>query len=284
MSRRSRIAQELAWSLRRRKARIGSTAASPRVRMRPNTCSFSSVSVVAGSTVTVKRASSDAVASGRSITPSCWMAFWRASGPPYFWVTLAFSLVARSGLLPPPKMSRMPTGNARSLSRSATDVDQYHLAAVRAGAVLVEVDGLPGSERDVALHHRDGERGLGERGADVARHVVRALGGGVVEAVTIGDEPGEEALEVREHLRIGVLLDDQAGRGVADETGDDGRARAGRRDAKAVHEVGHLAGDVVQATPVGGDGDGVRLRVHRKGQAALTSRRAGRKRQWRAHA
>jgi hypothetical protein len=92
------------------------------------------------------------------------------------------------------------------------------------------------------------------------------LGGVVEDAVTVGDEAGEEALEVREHLRVGVLLDDQAGRGVADEAGDDAGARSGRGDSKPVHEVDHLPGDVVQAAPAGGEGDGVRLGVHREGK------------------
>src|SRR5215813_1295782 len=270
------MAQELAGSFRRRKVRIGPTAASPRDRIKAKTCSFSSASVVWGSTAMVKRARSDAVASGRSISPSCWMAFWRASGPPYFCVTLAFSLVARSGLLPP-KMSRMPTGDALSLPVSATDVDQHDLAAVAPGAVLVEVDGLPGAEREVSLHHRDGQGGLGERRADVAGHVVRALGGVVEEPVTVGDEAGEEALEVREHLWVRVLLDHQAGRGVPDEAGDHAGAGTGRGHPQAVHEVGHLAGDVVEPAPAGGECDGVRLGFHRGRPAAFTSGRVRRK-------
>ncbi len=74
-SERIRTAQELAWSLRRREFATGSTASFPNPLISSKTCSFSSASVVPGSTVIVNRAISEETASGIFISPSCEMAF-----------------------------------------------------------------------------------------------------------------------------------------------------------------------------------------------------------------
>jgi len=51
-----------------------------------------------------------------------------------------------------------------------------HFAAVGRNSVLEQVNPLPGAEREPAAHHRNRQRGLGQRRAEMARHVVAAFG------------------------------------------------------------------------------------------------------------
>lgn len=58
---------------------------------------------------------------------------------------------------------------------SFTDEVKHHLAAVRAAAVLEEVDALPRPEDEPAAREGDGKRNLSEGGPDMGRHVIRSL-------------------------------------------------------------------------------------------------------------
>src|SRR5581483_5176015 len=118
------------------------------------------------------------------------------------------------------------------------------------GPVLVEQDPLPCTEGGAALPDRDGEGGRGEGGADVCRHVVGTFGGVAEERVALRNQPVEEALQVAQHLRIGVLLDQQRGGGVLDVEGEE----AGL-DAGAPRPTLDLPGDLVEPPPFRLDGD-----------------------------
>ena len=103
------------------------------------------------------------------------------------------------------------------------------------------------AEAELPVEERDAERGLGERRLDVRRHVVGPLGVVLVAhpwLVAVGDKAGEEALQVGPHGGIGVLLDDQAGRGVADEDRAQPRPQAGAPDDRR-----HFRGQRVKPRP-----------------------------------
>ena len=54
---------------------------------------------------------------------------------------------------------------------------QHHFAPMRRVAMLEDIKPLPGAQRRLAVLHRNADRGLGQRGADMRRHVVRPFGG-----------------------------------------------------------------------------------------------------------
>ena len=68
--------------------------------------------------------------------------------------------------------------------------------------------------------------GLGQRGLDVSRHVVRALGAMDEQGIAIRYQPLEKGDQVAPDVRIGVFLDQQ---------------RGGRMPAKDVRQTGHNA-------------------------------------------
>src|SRR5688572_16401238 len=86
-----------------------------------------------------------------------------------------------------------------------------------ATAVLPEVDALPRAKGELLAEDRNRQRGRGERGLDVRRHVVGALRVVLVEGIAFRDEALQPALEVALRRRVGVLLDHEAGGGVAQE-------------------------------------------------------------------
>src|SRR5581483_7019459 len=118
--------------------------------------------------------------------------------------------------------------------------DQLALAAV--AAMFPEVNALPSAKAELALHDGNGKRRGGERGLDVRRHVVRSFGVVLIERIALWHESIQPALEVVLRGGIGVLLDDEARGGVADEE----RAQA-VADTRLAHERSHLLRDLVQA-------------------------------------
>ena len=81
---------------------------------------------------------------------------------------------------------------------------------MRAKPVLPQVDALPCAEREAS--HRQWNRKLdrGQRRADVGWHVIGALVTMAEQRVPIRYQSSEEAFEVFTHLRIGILLHEQA--------------------------------------------------------------------------
>ena len=76
-----------------------------------------------------------------------------------------------------------------------------------------------------AVEDRDGEGHARQHGADMGRHVVRALGAVDVAGVA-RRQPVEGGEEVGLHVGIGIFLDGQGGRGVPAEHGDEPGADA----------------------------------------------------------
>ena len=120
-----------------------------------------------------------------------------------------------------------------------------------------KIDSLPCAQRKPSIHDRNGEVGLGERRADVRRHVVGTFHGVPIIRMMLRSEPFEEVAQIGDHIRIGVLLNgerggcvlaeqrQQPGRDVAfgDPIGDGRRevveALACRSDFKAGGELLH---------------------------------------------
>src|ERR1035437_6787779 len=91
----------------------------------------------------------------------------------------------------------------------------------------------------------DGRKG----GAHVCGHVVVALDGVREQRIPVRHKAGEEMLQITPHVRVGVLLNQQGGGGVAEVEGHQATGEAVLRNP-----VRHLAGDLVEATTAGGNG------------------------------
>lgn len=77
-----------------------------------------------------------------------------------------------------------------------------------------KVNPLPRAQRQVAdpdryaqVHRRQGR-------ADVGGHIVVAFRGMTKESIPIRNQPGEKALQIPSHFRVGVFLDEEGGGGV----------------------------------------------------------------------
>ena len=77
-----------------------------------------------------------------------------------------------------------------------------------------QVNALPRAQRQASAAQWQAEVHGRERGADVRRHVVRALAGVDKQRIAVGHEALEEPFEIGAHVRIGVFLDEQRGRRV----------------------------------------------------------------------
>ena len=83
-------------------------------------------------------------------------------------------------------------------------------------AMLGDIDALPGAERHAAVGDRNMQRDAVEHGFDMRRHVVRPFG--VVHPAGIGrGEAIERGHKIDLHIRIGIFLNNQRRRRVADE-------------------------------------------------------------------
>jgi hypothetical protein len=135
-------------------------------------------------------------------------------------------------------------------------MSQHHLAPVRRVAMLEHINPLPGAQRQPALVQRNADRGLGQRRTDMRRHVVGPLGG-VAEARPAGRQPMKEIAQVLLHIGIGIFLDQQRGRSVADETGEQSVF-----DLRAAHKIRHGIGKFVKPGPAGRNRNGVERLFH----------------------
>src|ERR1019366_5655695 len=88
-------------------------------------------------------------------------------------------------------------------------------ARVGRAAVFPEIDPLPSAQRQPALTNGNGKVDRRKGGAHVRRHVVVALNGVREERIAIRHKPGEELFQITPHVRVGVLLNQQGGGGVA---------------------------------------------------------------------
>src|ERR1017187_5509641 len=122
-------------------------------------------------------------------------------------------------------------------------------AGVGRTAVFPEVNALPGAQHQLAVTDGNGKVDGGKRGAHMSGHIVVALAGVREERVAVRHKAGEEMLQVTPHVRVGVLLDQQGGGGMAEVEGH----QAGSETALG-NPVSHLAGDLVEAAATRGNG------------------------------
>lgn len=123
-------------------------------------------------------------------------------------------------------------------------------AAVRDGAVLEQVDSLPGSEGRLAVDDGDGEVSQGQGGADVRGHIVGAFDGVAVEAAVFGGEALEKCFQVVAHVGIRIFLNGERGGGVLDE-----QSQQPGTESLLAHPGGDFGGDLVEPLAGGGDTD-----------------------------
>src|ERR1700693_2545770 len=99
-------------------------------------------------------------------------------------------------------------------------------------AVLEKIDGLPGAEHECALFDRYRQRALAERRPDMGWHVVRSFARVTVISIA-WCETIEGIHKIAQHVRVGVLLDQQRGGGVRDEKRQQPRVDVGRQNETA---------------------------------------------------
>ena len=92
-----------------------------------------------------------------------------------------------------------------------------HLAGIAMAAMLPQVDALPGAQGQAAVEHGDGEGGGGERRFNMGRHVIAAFQRVGIVGIILAHQPVEPSFQIVAGGRVGILLDEQACRGMADE-------------------------------------------------------------------
>lgn len=111
------------------------------------------------------------------------------------------------------------------------------LPVVVAATMLPQVNTLPGSESEPTLDDRNVLTGVGQGGADVRWHIISTFCAMPVGAI-LRYKAAQESLQVYQHIRIRILLDEQAGGGMADEKGTQARMHSCRLDNFA-HRTSH---------------------------------------------
>jgi hypothetical protein len=126
--------------------------------------------------------------------------------------------------------------------------------------MLPKIDPLPCAQRQASVGERNRELDRRQRGADVGGHVIGPFVAMTEEGVAIRYKSSEEAFEVSAHVRIGILLHDQARRRVPDEE----REQAGFHVA-AGRPVDDWTSDLDKAAPAGVEAKRrIRLAKHRR--------------------
>src|ERR1051326_2174969 len=88
--------------------------------------------------------------------------------------------------------------------------------AMRSVTMFPQVNPLPGPQRQPATHDGNGEINSGERAPHMGGHIVLALGGMDEKRVAVGHKAGKEFFQVAPNVRVGVFLNEQRSRSVAD--------------------------------------------------------------------
>ena len=138
-----------------------------------------------------------------------------------------------------------------------TDHVQKHIAAMRRGAVLEEINALPRAERHAPILHRNGKLRGRQRRADVRGHVVGAFDGVPVKPIVLGHHAAEERVEIGLDIGVGIFLNQQRGRCVLHED----RQQAGL-DVEAAQPMRYLPRDFVKPFAARRDGEAVRENDH----------------------
>ena len=125
---------------------------------------------------------------------------------------------------------------------------QRHGAAVPVAPMLEQINSLPRPEHEPPGLHGHREVRLCQDRANVSRHVVGALCGMAVEPIVLGYQPLEECHEVADHVGVGVLLNRQGRRGVADVYGHQSCL-----ESQALHPAEDGSGDLGKPLTAGLD-------------------------------
>ena len=132
---------------------------------------------------------------------------------------------ARRGQHNKPAVERSAAGFFQGLPNVA-DKLQYDLTPMRTAAMLDQIDRLPRSKGEFAVKDRNLQRGRRQHGLDVRRHIIGSLGI-VAPTRMLRRQPVECGRQIRKHRRIGVFLNRQRRRGMANEQRHHALDRAG---------------------------------------------------------
>jgi hypothetical protein len=116
-------------------------------------------------------------------------------------------------------------------------------------AMLPQVNALPSAQQQPSPPNWNRFGGLGEGSTQVGGHIVGAFGA-VVIVRTFGGEFSEVGGKIRQHVRVGIFLNDQAGGGVAQKEGTEAGLHLGCSDDGL-----NLSGNVMEAFALGLDGE-----------------------------
>ena len=113
---------------------------------------------------------------------------------------------------------RLITNRALIIARPLLpDQVQHDLASMSTNSVLDKIDALPRPKRRFASDDRNRDMSLRQRGTNMRRHVVGALSAVLEQRIAIRNKAREEPLQITHDFRIGVFLNQQTRRCVADE-------------------------------------------------------------------
>ena len=93
--------------------------------------------------------------------------------------------------------------------------DGHQDVAIMGGsAMFIEINALPGAERQTAVAYRQVEAAVREDAADMGRHVIVTLSVMAKDRIAVSDQTAQKGFEVAAHHRIGVLAQHERGAGV----------------------------------------------------------------------
>jgi hypothetical protein len=134
-----------------------------------------------------------------------------------------------------------------------------HLAPVRTGTVLKDVNPLPGAQGQISRIYRNCQAGIGQHGADVGGGIVGTLQIVRIPAISFRDEALHEGFQVCAGGRVPVFAYDQRGAGVWQEEKTHAFAYIPGSQLRA-----DCLGDVVQSLTARGDFEGGFVPFHTK--------------------
>ena len=111
--------------------------------------------------------------------------------------------------------------------------------------MLPEKDSLPSPKPETGSDHGDRKAGCGQRGLDMGGHIIGTFRSMGEDGVIFLDQAIQPILQVPTGSRIGVLLNDQTGRGVLHHH----RAQS-LIDTRVAHRGLDLRGDLVESLAV----------------------------------
>lgn len=116
------------------------------------------------------------------------------------------------------------------------------LTLMRAIAVFKQINALPRTQRQLPVHHGDRQVGGQQRGLDMGGHVVGAFVGmcqiGHRRVRAGWHKPRKIVLQVSLNLGVGIFLNDQTGRGMADKQ---------RQQTCSLHPSGNIGREFIKA-------------------------------------